>query len=124
MLLPGQKIWSPLFNEKFKSFYFRYTALHVACQSYQVEALKILLRAQANPTIRNNISSWCPLHEAAWKGHVESCKILLEAGSPLKPRTNLAETPADLARANREAATRKSMVELCGKLCRELLTLN
>ena len=32
----------------------------------------------ANPTTRNQITGWVPLHEAAWKGHLECCKKLLE----------------------------------------------
>ena len=47
------------------------------------------------------ISSWSPLHEAAWNGHLECAKALLTLGlAPLKPRTNKDETPADLAKAN------------------------
>ena len=33
-----------------------YTPLHMACQSNRYEVLEILLKANANPTIRNHIS--------------------------------------------------------------------
>ena len=38
----------------------------------------------ANPTARNQITGWVPLHEAAWKGHLECCKKLLERRGEIK----------------------------------------
>ena len=78
-----------------------YTPLHVACQSNQAEALKTLLKAGANPTIRNQVTSWVPLHEAAWNGFIDCAKSLMNEGqAPLMPRTEKDETPFDLAEAN------------------------
>lgn len=50
--------------------------------------------------IRNQITGWIPLHEAAWKGSLSCVAALVEGGSPLRPRTPKNETPEDLARAN------------------------
>ena len=77
-----------------------YTPLHIACQSNRAEALTTLLKAGANPTFRNEVTSWVPLHEAAWKGHIECAQALLTHFAPLMPRTDKDETPFDLAEAN------------------------
>ena len=53
-----------------------------------------------NPTIRNRVTGWVPLHDAAAKGHLDCVDLLLEHQAPTKPRApNTNETPADLARA-------------------------
>lgn len=78
-----------------------YTPLHVAAQANQAGAIGILLRhGQANPVQKNRITGWLPLHEAAWKGHTECVRILLEYHSPLMPQTPKKETPSDLARSS------------------------
>jgi tyrosine-protein kinase len=78
-----------------------YSPLHVACQSNKAETVRLLLEARANPTTRNQITSWVPLHEAAWKGHMACAQVLLDVGdAPVMSRTDKDETPADLARAN------------------------
>eukprot|EP00092_Neocalanus_flemingeri_P028200 GFUD01030624.1.p1 GENE.GFUD01030624.1~~GFUD01030624.1.p1 ORF type:complete len:807 (+),score=129.29 GFUD01030624.1:58-2478(+) len=77
-----------------------YTPLHYACQVDKPYSVKALLeKGGANPTIRNELTQWVPLHEAAWKGHLECVSVLLEFHAPTKPRTPKNETPADLARA-------------------------
>ena len=48
-----------------------YTPLHVAMHGDQPESARMLLDAgKANPTVRNQITGWVPLHEAAYKGQV------------------------------------------------------
>ena len=49
-----------------------------ACQSDKPEVVEVLLEGGANPTARNQITGWVPLHEAAWKGHRSCCEKLLE----------------------------------------------
>lgn len=89
-----------------------YSPLHVACQADQPDVVRLLLEARANPTVRNQITSWVPLHEAAWKGNIGCAKTLMELGdAPLLARTNKNETPADLARANGQ----NEMAELLDK---------
>jgi len=77
-----------------------YTPLHYACQADKPYSVRTLLeRGGANPTKRNDLTQWVPLHEAAWKGHLECVSVLLEFNAPTKPRTPKNETPADLAKA-------------------------
>jgi len=77
-----------------------YTPLHYACQADRPYSVRTLLeKGGANPTIRNELTQWVPLHEAAWKGNLECISVLLEFSAPTKPRTPKNETPADLARA-------------------------
>ena len=46
-----------------------------------------LLEGGANPTIRNQITGWVPLHEAAWNGNIDCAKILLQWDAPVMSRT-------------------------------------
>ena len=78
-----------------------YTPLHFAAQANQAGVMRILLKhGKAIPVIKNQITGWFPLHEAAWKGHTECVNVLLEYHAPARPRTSKKETPADLARSN------------------------
>ena len=54
--------------------------------------------------LRNQITGWQPLHEAAWKGSLACVTALVDGHSPLRPRTPKNETPADLARAGGHAS--------------------
>ena len=54
-----------------------YMPLHVACQNNKVEAVSKLLQLGANPCLRNQVSSWVPLHEAAWNGCIECNGLIL-----------------------------------------------
>ena len=54
-----------------------YMPLHVACQNNKVEAVSKLLQQGANPCLRNQVSSWVPLHEAAWNGCIECNGLIL-----------------------------------------------
>ena len=78
-----------------------YTPLHFAAQANQPEAMEILLdKGKANPVIRNQVTGWIPLHEAAWKGYLDCVDVLLRWKSPKRPRTPKDETPMDLALSN------------------------
>ena len=46
-----------------------------------------MLEGGANPTIRNQITGWVPLHEAAWNGNIDCAKILLQWDAPVMSRT-------------------------------------
>ncbi|CAB4061801.1 SHARK [Lepeophtheirus salmonis] len=82
-----------------------YSPLHFACQANQPNCVKVLLEeAGADPTFRNQLTGWVPLHEAAWKGYTKCCQILIAFGSPALPRTPKNETPGDIARANSHIA--------------------
>ena len=70
----------------------------MACQFNQSEcALLLIKEGKAGVQERNSKSEWVPLHEAAFRGHIECCKVLLQHNAPLRPRTKDMETPRDLA---------------------------
>ncbi|XP_058796730.1 BRCA1-associated RING domain protein 1-like isoform X2 [Phymastichus coffea] len=54
------------------------TALHVACCYNQIERVKKLLEAGANPNTKDH-AGWTPLQEAVSYEYVEVCKLLLNA---------------------------------------------
>ena len=56
-------------------------------QSNKPDIAQRLLEGRANPTIRNQITGWVPLHEASWNGHIECANILLQWDAPVMSRT-------------------------------------
>ena len=56
-------------------------------QANKPDIARRLLDGDANPTIRNQITGWVPLHEAAWNGNTECAKILLQWDAPVMSRT-------------------------------------
>ena len=46
---------------------------------------------------RNSSTGWVALHEAAFRGHLDCVRALLELGAPLNPRTRDGDTPKVLA---------------------------
>tara|TARA_R110002050_G_scaffold81205_6_gene173601 strand:+ start:2100 stop:2486 length:387 start_codon:yes stop_codon:yes gene_type:complete len=53
------------------------TPLHVACIEGRLDLVKVLLKAGAQPNIRDS-SGWTPLHCAAKQGHLRICEALLQ----------------------------------------------
>lgn len=75
------------------------SALHLACRGNNPETCKILTKhCKAKPQDRFCGSGWVPLHEAAYNGHLECIKALLQQGAACHPRCVNGETPLDLAR--------------------------
>ena len=64
------------------------TALHWAAHWNDVEAVRLLLRAGANPATTNRFGA-SPLSEAAIAGHTDLVKVLLDAGADAKALTTL-----------------------------------
>lgn len=56
------------------------TLLHIACVKPNIDTVRSLLEAGANPNTKDH-SNWLPLHEAASFGYYEICELLLEAGA-------------------------------------------
>ena len=50
-------------------------------------SIKAQLPPKVPSPIRNQITGWVPLHEAAWNGHIDCAKILLQWDSPVMSRT-------------------------------------
>ena len=62
-------------------------------------------------------TGWVPLHEAALCGHADVCRVLINLGAPLQPRTPENETPLDIAYRCGQA----HITELIGKASLGLL---
>ncbi|XP_052247537.1 tyrosine-protein kinase HTK16-like [Dreissena polymorpha] len=75
------------------------TPLHKCCSGNKAGIISILINeGKANVNERNPKSGWSPLHMAAFKGHLECIKILLDFHSPYLPRAyDGTTTPLDLA---------------------------
>ncbi|KAJ1527888.1 hypothetical protein ONE63_007824 [Megalurothrips usitatus] len=56
------------------------TPLHVACIKGNVDKIRSLLDANANPNTKDN-AGWTPLHEVANHGFTEAVQLLLKAGA-------------------------------------------
>ena len=84
----------------------------MACQNGQSECTLLLIKSgNAGVQERNSKTDWVALHEAALRGHVDCCKVLLQFRAPLRPRTPDNDTPRELALRYK----RNKVVELFGK---------
>jgi tyrosine-protein kinase len=76
------------------------TALHLAARNGHHDIIKLLVEVGgADVQERNTTTGWVALHEAAFRGNVECCKVLLSFNAPLRPRTPAPDedTPRELA---------------------------
>lgn len=79
--------------------YYENTILHYASGYLNnISLVKALLLHNANIDPKNSINGETPLHQAAYCGHSEVIKILLEFGADKNSRTYKEKTPSDLAR--------------------------
>jgi ankyrin repeat protein len=79
----------------------RHLALALASQFGQVEIVRALLDASEDPNRYNPpgaLAHSTPLHQAAWGGHIEVVRLLVERGANLDLKDVLWQgTPADWA---------------------------
>ena len=74
----------------------RFSALHGASRSGQVDSARILLDSGAHVDARNSFGN-TPLHQASWFGHLKSAQLLLERGVDLNARADSQSTPLHMA---------------------------
>mmetsp|Transcript_57083 Transcript_57083/g.150428 ORF Transcript_57083/g.150428 Transcript_57083/m.150428 type:complete len:166 (-) Transcript_57083:90-587(-) len=74
----------------------KHTALHYASRFGHTDCIEVLLRARADPNMRNNDGS-SPLHWAASNGTAASCIMLLKHGADPSLRNRDGMTPLELA---------------------------
>lgn len=69
-----------------------------ACAAGHVEAARLLItQGHADVQDRSKSNGWVPLHEAAVRGTIDCCQLLLSFHASMHPRTIEGDTPRDLA---------------------------
>lgn len=64
----------------------KYTPLHRACYSNQIEIVKYLLQNGADVTAKTELQ-WQPLHSCCQWNHFECAAVLLQNGADINART-------------------------------------
>eukprot|EP00794_Sanderia_malayensis_P011308 gene11308-12490_t len=74
------------------------SALQEACAGGYVNCANILItQGHADVQERSLLNGWVPLHEAAMRGNIDCCNLLLSFHASMHPRTVEGDTPRDLA---------------------------
>ncbi len=76
---------------------FNRTPLFGASCTGHLETVEWLLSHSANPNARAGRDGWVPLHSAAWFGHVEVSRLLLQYKADNNPQGNDGRTPLHVA---------------------------
>ena len=81
------------------------TPLHSAAAGHETRIVEALLKAGANPNLKQN-GGWTPLHETAMSGNIEGTRLLLAHGADASLTNDTGRTPLDLAeeKGDRETA--------------------
>lgn len=64
-----------------------------------------LLRAGADPNLKDSSTGGTPLHDAARTGYLDTVKALVDYGADIQVRDNAGRRPIDLATENEHAST-------------------
>lgn len=89
-------------------------SLKLAARYNHAEVIRLLAETgNADVQERNSTTGWVALHEASFRGNIESVKCLLQLNAPLRPRTPAPDenTPRELAVRYKQPA----VVDLLGK---------
>ena len=89
----------------------------IATRNNHCEVIRALIEGGANVQERNATTQWVALHEAAFRGNVEACEMLLFMNSPVQPRTLDGELPRSLAKRYGKTEVVK-LLGKCGVLSR------
>jgi len=72
------------------------TDLHYACVDANVQGIRALLDAGADPSARD-ANGWTPLHFAAQANCADGARLLIEAGAAIDPEDRDGNTPLSTA---------------------------
>lgn len=87
-------------------------SLQLAARNGHADAVRMMVeKGGADIQERNATTGWVALHEAAFRGHVDCVKVLLQLNAPLRPRTPEEDTPKELATRYKQ----REVVELLGE---------
>ena len=84
----------------------------IAARNNHSEVIRALIEGGANVQERNATTQWVALHEAAFRGNVKACEMLLFGNAPVQPRTLDGELPRGLA----QRYGKTEVMKLLGKL--------
>jgi hypothetical protein len=74
------------------------TQLHYCAENGLTTSVKRLLSIRnINKYVKDDWNGWTPLHDAAYNGHVEIVRLLLQNGAELNARSNEGSTPLHIA---------------------------
>ena len=82
-----------------------------AADSGDVDALAALLDGKLSLASSRNKDGWTPLHQAAFAGEVECCRLLLAHGAKAAAKCNDGDSPAHYAAAQGKVAVLKLLAE-------------
>ncbi len=74
----------------------KFTALHYAAKNSDTDTLKILLKAKADPNLKDH-KGQTPLHHAAAEGDDDNVDLLVASGADVQSKDNMGRTAAKLA---------------------------
>lgn len=82
-----------------------------AADDGEVDELRRLLDAKQALKDSRNRDGWTPLHQAAYAGEAECCRVLLEAGAKPGVKCNDGDSPAHYAAAQGKVAVLKLLAQ-------------
>jgi ankyrin repeat protein len=90
------------------------TPLHRAAKAGHLDVVQLLLNKRANPNAQDDHDCWSALHLAAGEGHVKIVEVLLKHRANTQARTDLGETPLQLASDNNHTEIMRLLSEKAG----------
>jgi hypothetical protein len=80
-----------------KNMYGRTQLHHCAINGLTTSVKRLLSIRNINVNVKDDVSGWTPLHWAAYNGHVEITRLLLQNGAEVNARSNEVYTPLHCA---------------------------
>jgi ankyrin repeat protein len=74
------------------------SALHAAAYAGRTEAARLLIQYNVEVDKQGPYNGYTALHDAIWQNHVETAKVIIDAGANLGLKNNAGQTPLEFAR--------------------------